>query len=277
MARMSRSIAPAWRPLAVVVVVVALSTCANGSGSVSSPSASGTDASSTRFETSAPPTVTSEPTSSATERPPTASPEGTVRLPNDAPTMYEESVDASDVPLQSLAPPRSTVGATWTGEVLTLSHSAASQALAFAWSRGGAGGSESGLEIWDRWDSAVHAPWNVVYAFTDRPVTGVLGVRFESGDLTHDRSPDLLSFESLGGSGACGIWRVIRMQVGAYEQIYRSQTCDTDVRISAGDLAIRESVYGPEDAHCCPSSYRLTTLRWVRERWKVSSRTTVPA
>jgi hypothetical protein len=128
--------------------------------------------------------------------------------------------------------------------------------------------------VWQRVDDAAR-PWTVAFAFTDPPSEGVFGVRFESGDLTGDRSPDLLTFEDLGGSGGCGIWRVIGMQAGSYAEIYRTQTCDTDVRISSGNLAIRRAVYQPGDAHCCPSAYRITTLGWDGARWRVLDRETV--
>ena len=46
--------------------------------------------------------------------------------------------------------------------------------------------------------------WRAVYAFTDPARSGVFGIRVDTGDLTGDAIADLLSFEDLGGSGACG-------------------------------------------------------------------------
>jgi hypothetical protein len=261
--------------LAAPVALVALASLACGGESVA-PSRS-------PVGTTAPaPTATVSPAAaSPTETRPAVSPtpaaEGTVRLPRDAPRTFDRFVDAEDVPPEALAPPGAVVGSRWTGVVETTSRHATAPALAFTWSRGDPAAPESGLEVWIRSDTTEQPPWRVVFAFTDPPRAGVLGVRFETADVTHDRSTDLLSFESQGGSGACGVWRVISMHVETVDEIYRVQACDTEVRIAGGDLAVREAVYRPDDAHCCPSAYRTTTSRWTGRRWNVVSTSTTPA
>jgi hypothetical protein len=61
------------------------------------------------------------------------------------------------------------------------------------------------------------------------------------------------------------------------EQIWNRTTCDTQVRPADGDLVVREAVFETGDAHCCPSAFRTTTLRWNGETWDVVSRETTPA
>jgi hypothetical protein len=235
--------------------------------------------------TSRPVTVTTTATTStpgppATETPAeTATPgaPGRVRLPADAPRTFDGFVDAADLRLASLAPPGASVGSGWRGTVLTSSGNATTQVVVFSWSRGDALDPESGLEVWERRDTTAEPPWRVAFAFTDAPGSGVLGIRFETGDLTGDRSMDVLSFEDIGGSGACGTWRVVAMNVASYREVYRDETCDTDVRITGGDLLMRAAVYRAGDAHCCPSAYRITRQHWDGEAWTVADRSTEPA
>lgn len=130
--------------------------------------------------------------------------------------------------------------------------------------------SEHGFALWQRFDEA--PAWSVVLAFVDPPRRAILGVRLEAGDLTGDGHDDVLTFEDAGGSGACGTWRVIAPSPGAAEQLFIRRTCDAEIRISDGDLEIRAAVYEAADPHCCPSAFRITTLRWNGSRWsRVSS------
>jgi hypothetical protein len=40
---------------------------------------------------------------------------------------------------------------------------------------------------------------------------------------------------------------------------------------------VREAVYGPNDPHCCPSSFRVTSLAWDGTAFRETSTTTEPA
>jgi hypothetical protein len=212
------------------------------------------------------------------DAPPSAtSPAGTVDLPADAPATFASDVAAAALPIEELVPREGDVSTTWVGSIATSTGVGPTNAVVVSWSRRGAPPTESGLEVWEHVDAAEGGPWRVAYAFTDGAGSAVFGVRFETGDVTRDGSPDVLSFEDLGGSGACGIWRVIQMRVGAVHEIFRRQTCDTIVLISSGDLRTRSAVYAPDDAHCCPSAYRSRTLRWNGADWDVLERTTEPA
>jgi hypothetical protein len=249
---------------AVAVAVLSATSCGQGSGAVSTTRSSGAP-------------IDAEPSTSASATAPATSPAPPVDLPADAPTTFGSDVDAAALPIDELVPHDAQVADTWVGSITGSTGAGPTNAVVVAWTRRGAPPTESGLEVWERVDPDDAASWHVAYAFTDGARSGVFGVRFEAGDATGDGSPDVLSFEDLGGSGACGIWRVIEMHVGDYDEIFRRQTCDTVVLIAGGDLRTRSAVYAPEDAHCCPSAYRTTTLRWSGAGWDVLDRTTEPA
>ena len=115
-----------------------------------------------------------------------------------------------------------------------------------------------------------------MYAFTDPGRLGVFGIRVEAGELTGDAIPDILSFEDVGGSGACGTYRVIATAAGDAREIFRRDVCDTQIAISGGDLRIREAVFHGGDPHCCPSAFRESTLRWSGTSWDEVSSEVVP-
>ncbi len=131
----------------------------------------------------------------------------------------------------------------------------------------------TGLIVWQRFEDP--PTWRAVYAFTDPPRKGVFGIRLDPGDVTGDRIPDLLTFEDVGGSGACGTYRVVATSVGDASEIFRREACDTQIAISAGDLRIREAVFHADDPHCCPSAFRESVLRWNGTSWdEISSEVT---
>jgi hypothetical protein len=223
--------------------------------------------------TTAAPASATSPTPTAEKSSPSAVPslDADIRLPPGAPTTFDQDAPSTGVPIAALAPAGATVSSSW-----TTPSDAGVDAVMFAWTSGADPvRSGSGFEVWIR--SAAMPPWRVVYAFSDRPSSGVLGVRFETGDLTGDDVPDALTFEDIGGSGACGTWRVVRLDATGAAELLSKQTCDTDVRIVNGELRVRAAVYAPGDAHCCPSAFRTTTLRWSGAGWDVVGRTITPA
>ena len=201
------------------------------------------------------PTPTTAPTSPPTSPPsspspsPTASPTSTPRpTPPQWAKPIVEPLAPNDIPTSRLVPTGAQAGDRQTvpasGEVL--------DQIVVTWSEGSGPFQQAhGLAIWQRFPDA--PAWSVVYSFVDEIAAGVLGIRVELGDLTGDGHEDVLSFESLGGSGACGVWRVIAAQGEVTAEIYKQQTCDTQVEIDAGTLVVTESVYAPGDSHCCPS------------------------
>ncbi|MGZ8605286.1 MAG: hypothetical protein ACXWX9_11115 [Actinomycetota bacterium] len=122
---------------------------------------------------------------------------------------------------------------------------------------------EHGLAVWQRFAEA--PAWSVVLVFVDAPDEGVLGIDLQTGDVTGDGHDDVLAFEQTGGSGACGRWRVLAAAGGTIAQVFSKRTCDTQITLVAGALEMREAVFEPDDAHCCPSAFRTTTLAWDSE------------
>jgi hypothetical protein len=134
---------------------------------------------------------------------------------------------------------------------------------------------ERGVVIWMPFDDP--ARWEVVYAFTDPIAKGVLGIRTVSRDLTRDDVPDLLSFEDVGGSGACGTWRVVATGAAGATEVLRRRTCDADLAVVGDHLELTEAVYEPGDSHCCPSAFRTTTMEWDGAAFVETGATVSPA
>jgi hypothetical protein len=242
----------AIRPVAVrlgPLALVLLAACGGREVTLPSPSATPTPPPPS-------PTVSRTPTASAT---PTVapSPAPELDLPRDAPTVLAERVDAGEIARAGYAwllPPNAVVlGARTTEGALTQ--------IAVAWYRGeDPFARQSGLVIWQRFPDP--PAWRAVFAFTDRPGDGVLGIALDQEDLTGDGLPDLLVREDTGGTGACARWRVLVSRTGGVAEAWRHEACDTTVDVSRGRLVVREAVFGPNDPHCCPSLFRVRLLAW---------------
>lgn len=232
-----------------------MTACERGEGTEPSPAASSTH---TPPDTT---TAAASPSSSASPSPsPSPSEQARLELPSDAPTTFDEPRSATELARDDyagLAPP----GA----EITVASHQVTPEdpidQIAFAWRRGAdVFASEQGFVVWQRFEG--DPAWRAVFAFTDEPSSGVLGIELETGDLTADGVADILTLEQLGGSGACGTWRVISPSLGAADEVFRRQTCDARFRIVGGDLELREAVFEPDDPHCCPSAVRISRFEW---------------
>jgi hypothetical protein len=192
-----------------------------------------------------------------------------VRLPQGMPAIVDDADDLALIASRDLTP---------------LVPSGASYASRFAlrdpieqivltWFDGSLLRRRNGLIVWQRSEDE---SWRAVYAFTDPGRLGVFGIRVEASEVTGDAIPDVLSFEDVGGSGACGTYRVIASTVGDASEIFRRDVCDTQIAISGGDLRIREAVFHGGDPHCCPSAFRESTLRWSGTSWDEVSSEVVP-
>ena len=250
---------PAMRRLAALSILVVLAaSCGGQSAPVPSPSRTVEPTATTPV-----PTVTATPT-------PSASP--VIDVPADAPTTYTRRLASNKVPVADLVPVGAEVTTAWR---LPPTVDQVPQ-IALAWTRGvDPFSSEHGFEVWQLFLDK--PPWRLVYAFTDAASEGVLGVRFDVGDVTGDAIPDALTFEDKGGSGGCGVWRVVRSGVGFATPIFRRSTCDTEIEIASGTLRIRAAEYEPGDSHCCPSRFRTTTIRWDGTGWTVVDRVVTQA
>jgi hypothetical protein len=252
---------PAMRRLAIFSTLLVLATsCGVESAPVPSPTRTVEPTA-----TSPSPTLTATPT-------PSLPPSPVVDVPVDAPTTYARRQAPDKVPVAVLVPLGAEVTMAWR---LPPGPGSVPQ-IALAWRRGvDPFSSEHGFEMWQLFPDRPH--WRVVYAFTDPPSEGVLGVRFDVGDVTGDAIPDALTFEDKGGSGACGVWRVVRSGAGFATPIFRRSTCDTEIELASGTLRIRSAEYEPGDSHCCPSRFRTTTIRWDGYGWMVVDRVVTPA
>ena len=240
----------------VAVLTLAGSACSGSDEPAAAPS--GTTAPTT-VETTTPSATSSTATATSSESPtPTVDPD--VRLPEGVPPVVDDAADLAVIASGDLGPlvpagasyeDRSTLEDPFEQIVLT-------------WSDGIPPDRRNGLIVWQRLEDGT---WRAVYAFTDPARRGVFGIRVDTGDLTGDAIPDILSFEDVGGSGACGTYRVIATSVGDASEIFRREACDTQIAISTGDLRVREAVFRADDPHCCPSAFRESTLRWNGASW----------
>ena len=249
----------------VVVLTLAGAACSGSDEPAAAPSGATAPTTTETMETT--------PSRHADDRIPSPSPTPTVdpdvRLPEGMPAIVDDPADLALIAsgdLGPLVPPgasyenRSTIEDPFEQIVLT-------------WSDGIPPDRRNGLIVWQRSEDGT---WRAVYAFTDPARRGVFGIRVDTGDLTGDAIPDILSFEDVGGSGACGTYRVIATSVGDASEIFRREACDTQIAISSGDLRIREAVFRADDPHCCPSAFRESVLRWNGTSWDEISSEVVP-
>jgi len=253
---------PAMRRLATLTILVLLvSSCGGESAPVPSPSRT--------IEPTATPPGPSPTGTVATPTPPTSP---TIDVPVDAPTTYGRRLTSDKMPVADLVPLGAEVTTAWR---LPPTADQVPQ-IALAWTRGvDPFSAEHGFELWQQFPDK--PPWRVVYAFTDPASEGVLGVRFDVGDVTGDAIPDVLTFEDKGGSGGCGVWRVVQSGAGFATAILRRSTCDAQIEIASGTLRIRAAEYEPGDSHCCPSRFRTTTIGWDGTGWTVVDRVVTSA
>ncbi len=241
---------------ALVALALCLAACQTGGDASPTQSTSSSPSERPSSQTSSPSTG-SPSQSGATPTPsPSPTPEPVLQLPVDAPTAFDGEVSA-DGPFEPLAPP----GAEVLDAVLT---EPSGEIPGFAWVVWGRGADpfarELGVVLWER---VADAPaWRATHAFTDPPAKGVLGITLDAADVTRDGVVDALTFEQTGGSGACGRWRVVAPFAGGAVQALDRRTCDAQFAIAGDHLELREAVFEPGDSHCCPSSYRITTLEW---------------
>ena len=204
------------------------------------------------------------------DAPPTAvSP---VDLPTGTPASYAERVDAADLPAEALVPAGTAPAELWPvvapdGTQFALVAYAEPSDDPFRQARG--------MIVWRRFDVA--PPWRPVFGISAAPDAGVVQIRATIGDSTGDGSPDALTFEDTGGSGACGVWRVLDLAANA--QVFERRTCDAIIELSADPvgLSLRKAVFEEGDAHCCPSAFTVSILEFEGSPdWTIVSTTEQP-
>jgi hypothetical protein len=209
------------------------------------------------------------PGSSVTE----SSPPAAASVPDGVPPAYDDDAAAGDIPAAALIPVGADVTGSW--------HAATSagEAIVVAWSLPGPDPFrlDRGIVAWRRFDDG-GAPWRPVWghAYPGRR-SPLQSLTARIADVTADGSADAVVLAETGGSGACGTTSVIDLAVAA--RVYRSRGCDRIVEPAADPvgLSVREAVYAPGDAHCCPSSVRTSVLVYVDGSWRTVVSTTSPA
>jgi len=194
-----------------------------------------------------------------------------VGVPSGTPPSFERDVDASLVPSERLVPTGATVSDVWYATA-----GGSSILVAYARPTGDPLHEEHGLVVWRRFPGSSE-PWRPLLGLRDPPARGVIQIRATIGDVTGDGSPDALTFEDTGGSGVCGIWRVLDLAANAI--VLRRKTCDTTIDLSSASvgLTVREAIYTPGDAHCCPSATKVSVLAYDgSSAWSTVSATVEP-
>ena len=249
----------------IVILALAGAACSGSDEPTAAPSGATVPTTTETMET----TPSPAPTTASPSPSPTLTVDPDVRLPEGVPAIVEDAADLASIASGDLGPlvpsgasyeNRSTIEDPF-------------EQIALTWSDGVPPEGRNGLIVWQRSEDET---WRAVYAFTDPARRGVFGVRVDTGDLTGDAIPDILSFEDVGGSGACGTYRVIARAGGDASEIFRREACDTQIAISSGDLRIREAVFRADDPHCCPSAFRESVLRWNGTSWDEISSEVVP-
>ena len=194
-------------------------------------------------------------------------------LPPGTPASYAERVDAADLPPEALVPAGTVPSELWPVVALDDTQFAL---VAFEEPSDDPLRQPRGLVVWRRFDDP--PPWRPVLGISDEADTGVIQISATIGDATGDGSPDALTFEDTGGSGTCGVWRVL--DLAANTQVFQRRTCDTTIELSAdpAGLSVREAVFTEGDAHCCPSAFTVSILEFDGSPdWTVVSTTEHPA
>src|SRR4051812_26155256 len=182
-------------------------------------------------------------------------------------------VGPGDVPAAALVPLEAQVTGSWRATT------SAGDAILVSWEMPGGDPfrTDRGIAAWRRFDDG-GAPWRPVWGRTypsgHAPVQNVTA---EIADVTGDGSDDAVILAETGGSGSCGATSVVDLAAGAL--VYRSKGCDRTVDPNADPpgLVVREAVYRPGDAHCCPSNVRTTVLVDDGDTWATAHvRTTTP-
>jgi hypothetical protein len=136
---------------------------------------------------------------------------------------------------------------------------------------------EQGLVVWRPFGRAPH--WRATHGFRDAASAGVLGIQVQLGEATGDDEPEALTFESIGGTGNCGGWRLVQLASAIETEVEALDTCDTQVEFSndPAGLIVTKAIFKAGDAHCCPSGYRVSQLEWDGVAFEVTSRDTQTA
>ncbi len=188
-------------------------------------------------------------------------------LPAGLPPSFGEDVGPGDVPSAALIPPKAEVTGSWHATTK------AGDGIVVAWEMPGPDPFrlDRGIAVWRRFDDG-GAPWRPVWAYAYPAGRSPLqNLTAQIADVTGDGSDDAVILAETGGSGSCGTTSVVDLATAA--AVYRSDGCDrtVDPSVDPVGLTVREAVYRPGDAHCCPSKVRTTVLVDTDGTWQTAS------
>jgi hypothetical protein len=208
--------------------------------------------------------------SSASSSPSTSPTSTPIVLPPGVPTAYAPDDEPGDVPAEALIPKNAEATGTAFphfpgGEIgIVVTYARGDDPFA----------REQGLVVWRRFGRSPH--WRATHGFHDAASAGVFGIQVQLGEATGDDQPEALTFESIGGTGNCGGWRLIQLGPAIETEVEPLDTCDAQVEFSIDPvgLTLTEAIFKAGDAHCCPSRFRVTQLEYEGEGFEVTSRET---
>jgi hypothetical protein len=183
------------------------------------------------------------------------------------PPSFGDDVGLGDVPAAALIPLKAEVTGSWHATT------SAGDAIVVAWEMPGPDPFrlDRGIAVWRRFDDG-GSPWRPVwgraYPAGRSPLQNLTA---QIADVTGDGSDDAVILAETGGSGSCGTTSVVDLATAV--PVYRSEGCDrtVDPSVDPVGLTLREAVYQPGDAHCCPSKVRTTVLVDADGTWQTAS------
>jgi hypothetical protein len=115
--------------------------------------------------------------------------------------------------------------------------------------------------------------------YSHRARQGAERVSVETGDFSGDGRADVLVFDDLDGSGACGAYRALVTASGSVRQVQTRLLCEDQgsIHVRRGGLLVslgeKKDPKTRDQIHCCYLFVRKTLVRWSGTSWvHVSSR-----
>ncbi len=109
--------------------------------------------------------------------------------------------------------------------------------------------------------------------YSHRARQGAERVSVETGDFSGDGRPDVLVFDDLDGSGACGVYRALVMASGSVRPVQTRPLCEDQgsIHVRGGglqvSLGVKKDPKTRDQIHCCYLFVRKTLVRWNGTGW----------
>jgi len=109
--------------------------------------------------------------------------------------------------------------------------------------------------------------------YSHRAREGADRISVETGDFSGDGRADVLVFDDLDGSGACGVYRALLTRPGSVRQVRVRALCEDQgsIHVRPGGLlqsiGLKKDPKTRDQIHCCYLFVRRTLMRWNGRRW----------